>query len=493
MIGFLRACFFNPSTVNSYVKENIINAEIAKNHILELQNRFAAPLTEQAVRNSFLYSQSAEDIYERSRIFGMLMETTSGLQSVQFVNSNGIRVHYSASERDIISQSAYSTVYRNYYETPFALPFDKVHVPDGNSARFTMDTHSDRIIFSYPFYDSMDVYRGSALFTVLIRAVAERLIAEGRLKVSDDILVIGEPPGILLGSPEVSRADIIRKVSGVWNEGIQGRVTLDTGDSGVSFSLISFRTDNGMFVGRLVNDLIFSIPDSMRIVLQLSIFLTFYLTVFFLMNIKANPEMLLKNRIKRLREILFEQLYVNNSSQERVKWILELEQRRTEILAELKQNLRFHSRQEKNINGIINKSWDELLAVIKSGCERALLEKISVPQEPEETEGLEELEEAEELEETEDIEEAEELEELEGIEETEALETETDVHAGKEDPVITQKRLMILASEIEFSHDYPVKEEDEPEEELPVELDIVSPFSSMFSSLGDKKTKENAD
>ena len=421
VLDFVQTCFYNPSLVNSYIKENTIDANIVHDHIASLNNKFTAVLTEPAVRSSFLYNQSAEDIYERSRIFGILTESTGGLQSVQFVDSNGIRIHYSTSPRDIISRNIESASYRNYYEDINAPAFDAVSVPAGGGAKFTMDDKNDRIIFSFPFTDSMDVYRGTALFYVSVRALGETLVAHGRLKVSDVISVIDQPPGLLLGSPETSKADIYNRVSGIWREDFHDRVILD--GSGSSFSLIFARTDEGLFFGRLVNDTQFSVSPAMEWLFRLSMILTLYLTVFFLLNMKPHPLTLVQNRIKRLRENLFEQLYIDRTTQERVKWIIELEQRRDEIRSELKRDLKLRPDQETAINGIIDKSWNELLAVIKSGTSHELnvkYEKLEKPQAKEAVniEETEEIAEVEEIGEAEAIDEADEMEEVEEIEET---------------------------------------------------------------------------
>jgi hypothetical protein len=602
---FVQTQFYNPSVFNSYVKENAVDADIVQNHILYLQKKFETILTDPAVRSSFLYNQRAEDIFERSRIFGILLETTNGLQSVQFVDSNGVRIHFSTSARDIISQNINSTAYRNYNEDPLALPYDTVSVASGNDAKFIMDEQTDRIIFSFPFSDSMDVYRGTAIFTVSVRALAEKLVTEGRLNVNENVSVVRDPPGILLGSPHAigtgsSRTEILENISSIWNEDLQermpfmataaSRVTFEAQDSGIKFSLISLKTRYGLFFGRLVNDNLFSIPDSMKLLLRLSIFLTIFLTLYFLFNIKPNAVTLVHNRIKRLRESLFEHLYINKSGQERARWVLELEQRREEIRTELKRNLRLGKRLRKNIDAIIDKSWDELLGVLKSGSgydlpasfkkqldasaaqdkttglpdvqetkkrEEALLEEILEEigeiEEVEDIEDIDEIENIEEIEEVLGIEESEEIEEIEEIEEAEYLEqildkaiTAADAEVIKNMPVQvitrgllrlaenklfesktkkqgllaraeskierkTNKGLLaraenkaqtllkrktkqgllarasgleskpvhkITASEIEFAYDVKPEEQD-----LIVDIDIVSPFSSMFSSL----------
>ena len=451
LTNFIQTRFYNPSILNSYIKENNIDAGLVQNHIIELQDKFAAILNEPVVRRSFLYDQSAEDIYERSRLFGILLESTGGLQSVQFVDSNGIRLHYSTAARDLLNRTLDSTAYRNYNEDPQSLPFETVSVPAGSGAKYTMDEKSGRIIFSYPFHDSMDVYRGTALFNIAIGSLAERLIAESRINVSDVVSIIENPPGILLGTPETSKANIHERAAGIWSEGVQERVILDAEDSEVSFSLIYTRTGSGMFFGRLVNNIQFLITEHMGLLFKLAMFLTFYLTVFFFFNLKPNPVSLVRTRIKRLRENLFERLYINKSPQDRIKWILELEQRREEIRAELKHNLKLRGRAETRIDGIINKSWDELLTVIKSGSGQdlpaSLFEKTAAQQadtsagetadiEPiEEAESIDAAEEIDEIEEAEAIDAAEEIDEIEEAEafgEAEELEEIDEVEAAGE-------------------------------------------------------------
>jgi hypothetical protein len=444
LLDFVESRFYNPSVVNSYVKENSEDSQIVQKHINNLKSKFYATLTVTAIRSSFLYNQSPNDIFERSKIYGILMESTTGLQSIQFVDSNGIRIHYSTSPRDIMSQDQRSTAYRNYNENPASLPYEIVGVEDANHAKLTMDDQNDRIIFSFPFRDSMDVFRGTALFSVSIRAFAERLIETGRLKKSDSISLINEPAGIILGSPETSKAAILKRVAEAWNEGIQDYITLDSEDSGAAFSLISTKTDQNLFFGRLVNSDLFLISEPMKLILNVSIFLTFFLTFFFLINLKPNPAAVVRSRITRLRESFFEQIGDDKSVQEKAKLVLELEQRQDEIYSQLKRGIRLNHRLEAALNGIIDKSWEEILIYLKvsSGHELAAIhpvkgiakkaeakteqktEDVDVIDELEtlESEEVDEITEAEPIEEIDEVESLEEVEEIEEIEEAEPIE-----------------------------------------------------------------------
>jgi len=562
LLDFIRTRYYNPSLIASYINENSKDAEIVQNQIFELQEKFAATLDDAAVRRSFMYNQTNADIFGRSRIFGLLLETTAGLQSVQFIDSNGIRIHYSTSAAHVLSQNNESASYRNYYEDESNLPFDIIRVHEGGGAKFTLYEQYDRIIFSFPFFDSMDILRGTAIFTVSARALSEKLIAEGRLLFSDAVSLIEEPSGILLGSPETSKSDIREKVSEIWSNDQLDRVIIHTGDSGVAYSLVSSKTENGMFIGRLVNNSVFTVSDRMGLVFRLSLMLTFFLTVFFFLNLKPHPLTLVRSRVKLLRDNLFEQLYISKTREERVKWILELEQRRDEIRAELKRNLKLKPKTEKDIDSVIDKAWNELLTVIKTGTgydasNQLTLEakgtaveyEIIGPEAAEEIEELDEIEdaeviddveeldeapEAEELEEAgetdnvetlDEIEEMVEIEELDEIEEAEAIDDDFDEASNAEtldeiekieeleeldeldeneeaeaaDEETEEKAnasrvgmgLLAIASEIEFNH--PVKEEEADDEPLHEDLDIVSPFSSMFSSLDNETTKTEED
>jgi hypothetical protein len=390
---------------------------------------FGSTLEEPAIRRSFLYNQTDEDIFERSRIYGMLLETISGLQSVQFVDTNGIRIHYSTSPNDIIIQGTDSTSYRNYTEDTLALGYDMISVPVNGNGKFTMDEQSDRIIYSFPFIDSMDVYRGTAVFSVAIRSLSEKLIAEGRLKVSDGIFVIQSPSGILFGSPGTNKVEIFNNVSRVWNNNIQDRVILDADDSGVKYSLISFKTDKGIFFGRLVNDTLFNISDSMKYILYISMFLTLYLALFFLINLKPHAVTIVQSRLSQLRDNLLDQFYDNKDTKDKAKWILELEQRRDEVRLGLKNNLRMSRHTEKDVDRVIDLAWDELLAIVKinntDSPEPELMEtktKLLEPRFLDERDNIEETQALDDLEEVETIDELDELGEAEVIEEVEALE-----------------------------------------------------------------------
>ena len=219
---------------------------------------------------------------------------------------------------------------------------------------------------------------------------------------------------------------------------------------------------------------------SNKLLFYLSIFLTLFLLVFFLFNLKPNPIILVRSRIKRLRESLFEHLYVNKTAVERTEWIFELEQRRGEIRSELKYNLKLKPVLEKNIDDIINKSWDELIYVLKSGG----------------VSGSNQVKTADTGEELEALEEIEDIEELETVESPEIEQKKRGLLALAESKLHKDKKkgLLALASLYEGTKAFVREEFDtgKPEEESDAldKIDVVSPFSSMFASLEEDKSAE---
>ena len=363
IFNLIETRFYNPSITASITREISRNAEEINSFFTELQTRFSETLKEPPIRRSFLPNQSAEDIYERSRIYGILIESLGGLQWVRFIDSGGSRLHYSSHEPDILYQDRMSLSYHNYSEPDF--PYAKISVGDNEALKYTFDERVDRILFSFPFYDSFDVYRGTALFSVSIKAISDHLLSNGRIKAGQEFYVISDPPGMISGMSSVSENSLTAQVSAIWKRGGQNLARIDSPGSGISLNLISTKTSQGFMVGRLVNEDMFSFPDIMKIILLVTFFLTVYLTIFLFFNLRQDSVTIIQNRLKQLQISLIEQYYDRKGDMDWSRWSRELDLRRDEINTQLKRGLRNASGSKgKDIDLLIDKSWDELLSVM---------------------------------------------------------------------------------------------------------------------------------
>jgi hypothetical protein len=527
--------FYNPRILRALNRETAEDTRVIGSLLEELGGRFSAALEGDAVRRSFLPNQTEEDIFERSRIFGLMLNSIPGLRSVRFVDAGGSRIHFSTLEEDILRQDGSSLVYRSYQDCPGALPYNDVESPEAAPPRLVLDSQEEQLIFSYPFTDTLEVYRGSALFTYSVRGVAERMVREGRIKVGEDVSVVSRPGGFLLGLPRTGDGRLKGQAAAAWGEGILRHSGLEGEDLG-SLVLVSAEYAGppgpGIFVGRLVEESLFSFPPLMESILLGSFFLTVFLLVFLLFNLRQDSITVINSRLSLLRNGLFRQYYEQKGAMDWNHWARELEQRRGEVRAEIKRDLPRGSRKplvQAKIDTLIDLSWDEVVATIGQRPVMELDEKklraivldvlnssgalppdraaespetpvtpvADIPaapaEEPEELEELEEPEEFGEFEEpgrpaeTEDAEVLEELDEELGVPEEEpkspgeilvtpeAFELKPEAELEPlEDPAgdLSPGDLDSLASQIEFG-----PEEDSGGEGT--DLDISSPFDAL--------------
>jgi hypothetical protein len=369
IFNLIEARFYNPSITRALTLEANSDAETIDEYIDTLQNRFAATLTNDAVQQSFLPTQSAGGIAERSQLYGTLLESLGGLQSVRFIDSGGSRIHYSSYASDILRQDQQSIAYRNYADCAGYIPYATVEVPNQGSPRILMEEAGERILFSYPFYDSFEVYRGTALFSLSVRAITERLVGAGRIKVGEDVSVIAEPRGIVSGLPRAGRNALLSLIASVWGDGILSPSALNSTVTETHLTLISAKTGQGIYIGRLVDESLLVFPQAMKIIILISFLLTVYLIIFLLFNLRQDTITIIQSRLKRLQVNLIEEYYEHKGD---VDWKQELEQRREDVRAELKRGIKIKpgTANSENIDTFIDKSWDELVMAIGGRVER---------------------------------------------------------------------------------------------------------------------------
>ena len=478
----IEARFYNPTIAASITREVTQSTQAIDEFFADMQARFSQTLEEPAIQRTFLLNQSAEDIFERSRIYGLLHESIAGLQWVRFIGSGGMRIHFSTYAPDILSQDALFLTYRNFNE-PY-VPYEIFAISEDGAPKIIFDGEKDRIFFAFPFYDSFDIHRGTALFSLSARAVPDMLRREGNLNFGHDILLVSNPPGFLSGAPSaLIEETLLSHISSIWGEGVFNAARLYSPESGISLTLLSAKGSQGFFVGRFVDDDLFLVPQIMKVILLLSFFLTVYLTIFLFFNLKQDSVTIIQNRAKKLQISLIEQYYEHKSHVDWNRWSRELEQRREEIRAELKRGITIASNTKaKDIDTLIDKSWDALpfLAPAPAAAENAVSAEEAGRQEEAETEeDIEELEEIREEEAMENIDDVEELEEVEALEELEELAEEDEADMPSKVPEID---IAHVASEIEFGS---VSEPENPgEKEYSWEdFEVVSPFSNALSDF----------
>jgi hypothetical protein len=378
LFDLVEARFYDPAILNGINKELTGDTELIDEYLGAIQTRFQAILRNEAVRRSFLVNQDKEDIYERTKEFGLLQSSVQGLQWVRFVDGNGQRIHFSTNVDDEAQRSGDSVGYISYPEATGYMPFGEDLLAGEDRQRIVFERVGQRIIFYFPFYDALDIYRGEAIFSLSIRALADRLLAQSRIKTTEDLYVIARPKGIVIGMTGSANDAVRDAIASVWQAlprpiGAQQLDVMDitnTSDDGKrhSLALLSRETSQNIIIARLIEEYVFDLPLVMKVILIASFFLTAFLLLFLIFNVSQNPVAVVQNRLKELQVSLLKEYYQLKADMDWEAWSRELTQRRESVRGELKRGLTIKkdSTVDAYINSFFDKSWDDLLTMIGS-------------------------------------------------------------------------------------------------------------------------------
>ncbi|MDR2176935.1 MAG: hypothetical protein LBP20_02705 [Treponema sp.] len=379
LFDFVETRFYSPQIVTSLDREVEKFAQTIDTLLGDLRSRFADTLENGAVQRSFLPDQETEDIFERSRLYGLLMNSLPGLRSVRFVDAGGSRIHFSTLPGDVLIQTGSSLSYRSYRDCPGVLPYRDVETEAGQPSRIIFDGSGEQLIFSYPFSDSLDTYRGSALFSFSARAVAEHLIRRGQIKAGEDVVLVDSPDGFLLGLPATETGNLKREAAAAWREDILTLFIPDYPEV-EPLALISAKSETGFFVGRLVQERLLVLPFAMRFILLASFFLTTFLVILLIFNLRQDSITVVRSRLKQLQISLMRQYYDTKDDLDWKLWSRELKRRREDVRNEIKRGL--PPGNDKGVDLLIDRAWDRLTAFAGPPAEfdeekiRALVMKI---------------------------------------------------------------------------------------------------------------------
>ncbi|GMO51126.1 MAG: hypothetical protein Ta2G_08890 [Termitinemataceae bacterium] len=376
LFDLIEARFYDPAVLNDLNSSLKENAALIDDFLDDLDTSFNKTVLDETVRRSFNVDQRADDILGRSKVYGMLQARFPGLQWVRFVDSNGVRIHFSTNPDDRAAYSGISVSYKSYEESFGYVPFDDAMLSGQLTKKIVFEENAQRILFYYPFYDSLDIYRGWAIFSVSIRAIADKLISLNRIKANEDLSIIEKPSGIVIALPETGYQDIRNAIAAIWKSGNFAKNVIDSSsiirshDSEVvpSYVLLNRITSQGIIIGRIIEESTFDLPLTMKIILLVSLFLSSFLMIFLAFNTVQSPVTVMQGRLKTLQVNLLQEYFQLKSEMDWSAWRQELELRRDGVRSDIKRGLHYRKGGsiERYIDSFFDKSWDDLLLALGS-------------------------------------------------------------------------------------------------------------------------------
>jgi hypothetical protein len=500
LFNIIESNFYHPRIKNEFQKTvEDLGEKARRYHEINIE-RYSSMLQKGFITRSFLTNQVAEDIKQREEYFSKLRETYPDFLFCRLLAVDGKRIHYSTYEQDIKMRERDRIIYHEIGELE-DLDVSKVLIGEGEVFRLAMDSTGRRFIYSFPIKDDYQVFKGIALFYVRVQGLQSYLLNMPGYTYGEFVPVSYQ--GFVANVPretfsEQDLLQVIAEVASSWQEHTANdsySVLLGLTLAGQRYMLFtSVDRLYGNF-GVLVPLSMFEIAPSMKMTLMISFFLTIFLVVFLLFNLKQDPLIVASQRIKRFQIDFLQDFVESKESVNWERWKRDLALKAPVLKKEIKNGLgRIKKSREKEIDELIDKSWDEIITILggKAGVEiedktdlgriEAMLQRVVdsghlvitggqaervEPTEPgEEVEEAEAVEEAEEVEELEAVEEAEEVEELEAVEEAEEVE---ELEAVEEAEEVEEAEAVEEAEEVEEAvEEVEIKEAEEVLEELEV-------------------------
>ena len=582
LFSVIDARFYEPGKISQIQKHLDTVSENFNEYIETLESRFGKnenSFLKQTCVQSYIENQPSDEVIrERSKLSGDLFSQTPGLLGMRLIDKNGSSVHFSTFSSDVLNRTSEIVSYKNYTDAitltgEKEIPFDKISSPDsygtnGVVCKTVFDGRDNRIILSFPYYDSYKAYRGTFVFYVNANDFNRVLLSKKIITFGDTgSLVSGlnfeeekketeYKSGFVFGIPAIGKKIFEQEILSRWEKGLFAPEKIVYKSSEDSFAIQEYdaaienkksdnnywvlvsstKTDFG-YIGGIYPDEMFAMPDAVKILLLICIFVTLFLVVFLAVNLKQDDMVVIRERIRRLQlGIVSEYL----KKKENVDWQVvsgKIAERRQDVTLEIIRSLgRKAKKHDKEVNELINRSWDELLAAmsvqvrkennengltnaaeIKSMLEELLssgnikvqtvgsavnvmpvtvkpsksvpvteqVQELDKVEKAEAVEELEEVEDAEAVDELEEVEDAETVEELEEVEEAEAVDELEEVEEAEavdeleevEEPEVVEKlETADLTSmetvDIDEFHDTSKSEKHNPEMEIESPADV---------------------
>jgi hypothetical protein len=485
LFSVVETTFFHPRIVEERESQLVKLSERVTRYHRDSIARFQPVAEKPFVLAAFQESnqQAQQDIFDRQNYFGKLLDDLPNIQLVRFLGSEGKKIHFSTASSDIESQDRQRRKYLDYDRTGESLDARLLITPAGEAPRMIIDGADQRFVYSFPVVDGGN-YRGVVLFYVSKRDLLEYLLRYPELDVGE-LTLLGQR-GIVFNIRPADLVSIQDDLIRIWEQVespgkvYSNPVALEALSEAErqpdspreNYNVLSISTDGFGILSLLIPYSVFELQPVMRVVILAAIFMTVFLVVYLLLNLRQDPVLVLSQRIKRLQLDILREFIEGKERVEWKQWQKKLEDNRGELKSRIKRGIgRIPSQKEAELDGMIDRSWDEIISIIEARVggpqpeapdirhieellQRALegaqltvqapvsappkaparktgivVEEIGVDEvvEPGEvipTEEAEELEEAEQLEEIEAAEEAEELAEVEEVAEAEAEEAE---------------------------------------------------------------------
>ena len=451
-----------------------------------LDNEFRKFLSEKSVKTFIERAPEKEAMNERGKLSALLYQKISGLNGMRLIENDGIHIHFSTFGEDTLTETSSLISYKNYTDAN-KIPFTLLEASDGEKqTKIYFDSIKNELVFSYPFYDNYTAYRGTFIFYVLGDDFTQYLIDRELVSLNARGTVCS-PNGFVFNLPITGRELLMKEIEQRWSRKIQNVEQLVQSDTKSENIFIITQGNDRIKIGEIRTQDAFEFSDIEKLLLLICLFITLYLIIFLLFNIRHDDMVIVCRRLRKFQYELLKEYIDRKDSMDWKTLSKEIAHRKNDVNSEIKKSLgRRGKKHSKEVDELLEDLWTDVMSamggnvsvvrqvVSSNPMAVASTEKTAAADNIEELEEVSDADEVEELEEVSDADEVEELEEIPDADEVEELEEIPDADEVEELEEIPD------ADEVEELEEIPDADEVEELEEIP-DADEVKKISETVS------------
>ena len=465
-----------------------------------LDNEFRKFLSEKSVKTFIERAPEKEAMNERGKLSALLYQKISGLNGMRLIENDGIHIHFSTFGEDTLTETSSLISYKNYTDAN-KIPFTLLEASDGEKqTKIYFDSIKNELVFSYPFYDNYTAYRGTFIFYVLGDDFTQYLIDRELVSLNARGTVCS-PNGFVFNLPITGRELLMKEIEQRWSRKIQNVEQLVQSDTKSENIFIITQGNDRIKIGEIRTQDAFEFSDIEKLLLLICLFITLYLIIFLLFNIRHDDMVIVCRRLRKFQYELLKEYIDRKDSMDWKTLSKEIAHRKNDVNSEIKKSLgRRGKKHSKEVDELLEDLWTDVMSamggnvsvvrqvVSSNPMAVASTEKTAAADNIEELEEVSDADEVEELEEIPDADEVEELEEIPDADEVEELEEIPDADEVKKISETVSKAEPELPATEEISEEKMSKFMNSSDTEMEeVQLDEFIDISEDESFASNKK------
>ena len=426
-----------------------------------LDKEFRKFLSEKSVKTFIERAPEKEAMNERGKLSALLYQKISGLNGMRLIENDGIHIHFSTFGEDTLTETSSLISYKNYTDAN-KIPFTLLEASDGEKqTKIYFDSIKNELVFSYPFYDNYTAYRGTFIFYVLGDDFTQYLIDRELVSLNARGTVCS-PNGFVFNLPITGRELLMKEIEQRWSRKIQNVEQLVQSDTKSENIFIITQGNDRIKIGEIRTQDAFEFSDIEKLLLLICLFITLYLIIFLLFNIRHDDMVIVCRRLRKFQYELLKEYIDRKDSMDWKTLSKEIAHRKNDVNSEIKKSLgRRGKKHSKEVDKLLEDLWTDVMSAMGGNVSVVRQVVSSNPIAVASTEKTPAADNIEELEEVSDADEIEELEEIPDADEVEELEEIPDADEVEELEEIPD------ADEVEELEEIPDADEVEELEEIP--------------------------